>query len=155
MELEFKHLAAYFPYGLKCMYIHKTIEKQSINNKVFRLDSIITNNGQFIYWTHDRTFLKQIPSFTGKGFRACDFKPILRPLSDLTKEIEVNREKFVPVKEYSYLRFEEISTFTSGSRELGFISVREQDVLLELNFDVFGLIESGFTVDINSINQQL
>lgn len=80
-------------------------------------------------------------------------KPILRPLSYLTKEIEVYGEKFVPIKEYDYLRFDEISNYKGGSNTLNFIQVREQNVLLELHFDIYGLIEKGLAIDINTLKK--
>ena len=82
-----------------------------------------------------------------------EIKPILRPLSDLTKEIEVNGEKFVPTTEYSYLRFEEISTFKSGCNALQFIQVRELNLLYEMHFDIHNLIERGLAIDINTLEK--
>lgn len=79
-------------------------------------------------------------------------KPILRPLSDLTKEIEHNGEKFVPMVEYSSLRFEEISNYKGGQNVLNFIQVREYKLLLEMHFDVFGLIDKGLAIDISTLN---
>jgi len=74
-------------------------------------------------------------------------KLLLLPLSSLTKEIEHKGEKFVPSIEYGYLRFEEISTFKGGSNVLNFIQLREYNILLELHFDIFGLIERGLAVN--------
>jgi hypothetical protein len=134
MELEIKHLAAYLPYRLKI--------------RVFREDQIIfiedlDINGEVIDYIFERNeFSKNI------------YKPILRPLSDLTKEIEVNGERFVPAKLYSYLRFEEISTFKGGSRELEFIQAREYNILLALHFDIFNLIPNNLAIDINIYENQ-
>ena len=78
MKLEIKHLASYLPYGLKlkteygwCIML--TLNDWSVNGDC---------DESLCYETKDTT----------------DFKPILRPLSDLTKEIEVNGEKFVPIE---------------------------------------------------------
>ena len=67
MKLELKHLAPYLPYGLK--YV-----KYSYNNSPIRHDIMqgVSTNG--IYACGDITPL---------SFKNC--KPILRPLSDLTK----------------------------------------------------------------------
>jgi hypothetical protein len=70
MKLELKHLAGYLTYGLKVINIQ--------NNKEFKLEI------NFLSY-----FIKNIEIY----------KPILRPLSDLTKEIEVNGEKFIPIIE--------------------------------------------------------
>lgn len=69
MKLELKHLAPYLPYGLKLVYLDGSIR-------------------DLIYL--DLQSLSRIGIYC---------KPILRPLSDLTKEIEVNGEKFVPIIE--------------------------------------------------------
>jgi hypothetical protein len=91
----------------------------------------------------------------------------LRPLSDLTKEIEVNGEKFVPL---SILE----EKFRPLSRDLNIflfngrisIDIETQDYsqtidlfdgfliiqkLLEWHFDVFGLIENNLAIDINTL----
>ena len=69
-------------------------------------------------------------------------KPILRPLSDLTKEIDVNGEKhqmwlLVPhgnsINDVFSWQYKNIKT------------------LFEWHFDVFGLIENGLAIDINSL----
>lgn len=67
-KIELKHVAGYLPYGLKMI---------SQNDFVAPLIRELRVDGfQFMIDTR---------------------KPILRPLSDLTKEIEVNGEKIVPV----------------------------------------------------------
>lgn len=73
--LELKHLAPYLPYGLKGIY-NETIITLSLNGY-----SSVDEIGYDI-----------------SLFLSCKIKPILRPLSDLTKEIEVNGEKFVPLQ---------------------------------------------------------
>jgi hypothetical protein len=73
-KLELKHLAPYLPYGLNILIkrlkypVSEYVEKLSISNL-----GVIENK---IY----------------------NVKPILRPLSDLTKIIEHNGDKFVPIK---------------------------------------------------------
>jgi len=72
MKLTIEHLAPYLPYGLKVIVEYYGIETM-----------IGLNKGCIITDVDD-----------------CDFigiKPILRNLSDLTKKIEVNGEKFVPI----------------------------------------------------------
>lgn len=79
MKIELKHLAPYLPYGLK-IYI-------SGENAVFEIVGLNTN---FIeYHEIGRTITEQ------EEYKYC--KPILRNLSDLTKEIEVNGERFIPI----------------------------------------------------------
>jgi len=81
-------------------------------------------------------------------------KPILRPLSDLTKEIEVNGEKFVPVEVFGYE--EEITTDFIFKIDGSYYEITEMpfDViqkLLEWHFDIYGLIEANLAIDINTL----
>jgi hypothetical protein len=139
MKLELKHLAGYLPYGLKIQngwgYI-KTLKYSHLDDE---------NNG----------FITNV-------------MPILRPLSGLTKEIEVNGEKFVP-RDILDLKFRPISKdliiyFFNNNLEIdiqtqdysetldlfdGFLIVQK---LLEWHFDIYGLIEAGLAIDINTLN---
>lgn len=86
MKLELKHLAPYLPYDLK-IECHSEEEIQLKGSyvsvmKLLHADGIDDNYGN--NWN-------------------LDIKPILRPLSDLTKEIEVNGEKFLPIIELAKL----------------------------------------------------
>lgn len=135
MKLELKHLASYLPYGLDF-------------------------KGKRKGWV----------SFDGSRMTLCpiDFdgrfeiiKPILRPLSDLTKEIEHKGEKFVPseklkeifpnVSHWQYLTSmahiwqQYINNLTETNIEYCVIQK-----LFEWHFDVFGLIEQGLAIDINT-----
>jgi len=85
-------------------------------------------------------------------------KPILRPLSDLTKEIEVNGEKFVPMNFINELAFVNIlgySDFEDLIKPLGIneCSFWQIEKLSEWHFDVFGLIEKGLAIDFNTLNK--
>ena len=77
-KLELKHLAPYLPYGLK-MILEKSGDIRELN-------------GLFI----DLGELRFHFNVINRGQRLWNYKPILRPLSDLTKEIEVDGEKFMP-----------------------------------------------------------
>jgi len=140
MKLELKHLAPYLPYGLK------------MNRNVFIGELITLKNDKD---SIAETFEFQVTcSIWWENTNDCNhYKPILRPLSDLTKEITHNGETFVPIEEYHYLRFEEISNYKSGGIWLNHIHFREYNVLIELHFDVFGLIEKGLAIDINTLNK--
>jgi hypothetical protein len=127
-KLTIEHLAAYLPYGLD---LKVTCSFYGYNTMKLCDKSGLSNIG-----------------ISDVIDEPQDFKPILRPLSDLTTEIEHNGEKFVPTKEYHYLRFDEISTFKGGANDLIFMQVREYQILLELHFDVFGLIDKGLAIDI-------
>jgi hypothetical protein len=84
MKLELKHLAPYLPYRLKLKapYGFRPNGKES------------TGASRIVYLTGDLYADIENNTFNGEVF-----KPILRPISDLTKEIEVNGEKFYPLLE--------------------------------------------------------
>ena len=138
MKLELRHIAPYLPYGLK----------------VLRPDgrTILPVTG---LETSGDTFILQFKEGTGRWSYGGPekTKPILRPLSDLTKEIEHNGERFVPVevvygnqewkRQQDSVRIEEVVRGTAQWN-----TMRK---LLEWHFDVFGLIESGLAVGINTI----
>jgi hypothetical protein len=86
MKLELKHLSAYLPYGLKV---------GTDSGKV----ALLKNEGLrfFINIPYKGGMVNQ--SYEPKLLQNSDWKPILRPLSDLTKEIEHDGEKFVPIVE--------------------------------------------------------
>lgn len=166
-KLELKHLAPYLPFGLRieCLDFKKDyVGKQY--DKIVGLHQ----------W--DKTGVNWCVLTEGGSKPSLDsIKLILHPLSDLTKEIEVNGEKFVPVnriKDFynknilewdeqfvigvysislergSYDTFERIIIFGYD----GDISHTRYDIvqmLLEWHFDVFGLIEKGLAVDINTL----
>lgn len=79
----------------------------------------------------------------------------LRPLSDLTKQIEHNGNKFVAIEyfvdsENPYLKDEIIETLTLD-KEPYYINYGYATKLIEWHFDLFGLIEKGLAIDINTL----
>jgi len=131
MKLELKHLSPYLPYGLQIST--DDVGEDWIETVIgLNKEAIETSVGN--YWDYT-------------------VKPILRPLSDLTKEIEHKGDRFIPIIEYSYLRFKEIANYKGGQNTMKFIQVREQDLLFELKFDVFGLIDAGLAIDINTLDK--
>ena len=125
-KLELKHLACYLPYRLKVTW-------QNIENKQVKETMI----GSTMY------NLSGTPIEEVLDTDMC-IKPILRPLSDLTKELlseyyndlmDVDLERVIKdtlewPKNQSY-------TFTQQ--------------LFKWHFDVFGLIDKGLAIDINKV----
>ena len=134
-KLELKHLAPYLPYGLKI---------QGINHGEIAELSCCTETSVNIT---ARTFQY------GMWADIFDIKPILRPLSDLTKVIQHNGNEFIPYIEYNYIRefLEELSTL--DHTYMDHVQYKVIEVLFELHFDVFGLIEKGLAIDINTIKK--
>jgi len=128
MKLELKHLAGYLPYGLKGV--------EAIGSTIHILHSLDINKKAI--W-RNQEFLAMTSRI--------DCKPLLRPISDLTKEIEVNGEKFVPhlelggrpnLKDYDFVYFKK------NIENLSFGLIQQ---LLEWHFDIYGLIELGLAIE--------
>lgn len=108
-------------------------------------------------WTLDETNINSITTHD---------KLILRPLSDLTKEIEVNDERFIPIEfltkmfdlnENYELRFEN-NLFVLWDKINEWYRINDNNFILfqklfEWHFDVFGLIEKGLAIDKNSLQK--
>jgi hypothetical protein len=134
MKLELKHLAPYLPYKLMVRY------KPHFSDD-FKIKELDVNAIAFSLQQQD--------------------KPILRPLSDLTKEIEVNGEKFVPIEWFEndsivdyfdgniWVKF----LFEDGRGDLSLIPFGMIQKLLEWHFDIYGLIENILAIDINTLEK--
>jgi hypothetical protein len=129
MKLELKHVAPYLPYGLKYKSEHiegsRIYTMLGLNEKYNRLDSDCDYGWIYI-----------------KGI-----KPILRPLSDLTKEIEHNEERFVPFERIGWGNGTHVIPLILEGR----IDVKEYYLLLEWHFDVSNLIGKKLAFDINTL----
>ena len=84
-------------------------------------------------------------------------KPILYPFSDIKKVIDYTGEKITP---YNWIaeNFSNCGSFSDWFKEYQHIAIKDSLVeycvvekLIEFNFDVFGLIEKGLAIDINTI----
>ena len=147
-KLELKHLSAYLPYQLKCIY------KGDKNVNILGLSY---NEGEKLLikiGTHEWTNFFNI-------------KPIIRPLSDLTKDIEVNGEKFIPIEwfeigdddnvavDYGNGNVKLIGLLKDMSKynfiDLAYINYGVVEKLLEWHFDIFGLIKQNLAIDINTL----
>jgi hypothetical protein len=140
MKLEPKHIFAYLPYKVQVSKIHILNIGKCEGNGIGSINHILsTKSGQYKMWLH--------------------------PLSDLTKEIEVNGEKFIPIKILENIVYGiniykptnyplELTVMTCDySQEIdyynGYLIVQK---LCEWHFDVFGLIDAGLVVDINTVD---
>ena len=171
MKLELKHLASYLPYKLK-------VASGDWYDEDCKLDRIGTMVMNYDNYTPNNISINQLcgnidGKFTIYGVIKRKAKPILRPLSDLTKEIDgvvhlVNianlylkpRKHTIDnnraVSKHGYLEFE-ISTNRFFERDGGSelfqptYSFYMIEYLFQHHFDVYGLIEKGLAVDINNI----
>lgn len=140
-KLELKNLAPYLPYGLMVQY------EGAKKYEVILLES--------------KTLQIRVSRFPYRlRFSFSEIKPILRPLSDLTKEIEVNGEKFVP---YDYFYDDPENDWFDGNvwlnymfegnidkTDLNFIPYYIVQKLLEWHFNIFDLPENLY-VNYNNI----
>lgn len=88
-----------------------------------------------------------------------DCKPILHPLSDLTKEIEHKEMVLIPAVEMAKMR----SSYLDKSRYETALGQLKMDItvrrlpfdmmqkLIEWHFDIAGLIEEGEAIDVNTL----
>jgi hypothetical protein len=176
-KIELKHLAPYLPYGLQVMMpcMHDSPEPN-----IDELDSLCVSG--------------KINVQRNSPIEFGEFKPILRPLSGLTKEIAINGETLMPVKELFQMSYESVfnhrfdgeweNEFNDGDENIGITAIERlpkvwrygltvelpksflfsangdfmtiptftmYNKLFEWHFDVFGLIEKGLAIDINTI----
>ena len=130
-KLELKHLAPYLPYELDFTHLDGKKLCTSRMKGLYILNEAIYVNGF------------NINKYT-------KFKPILRPLSDLTKEIEISGVKFIPrktIKEWEKLTWSDDYFDEYFNRNVvDFIEWKYLKLLFEWHFDVFGLIEKGLAI---------
>lgn len=146
MKLELKHLTPYLPYGVGVGCNHYVVDKTDLG--IISKYNFLTGVVQFSSKEKDYN--------TGLEY----IKPILRPLSDLTKEMGFGTHKSYPMQEF-YIMY----GAGSGSKKqfeknyyeniiyTSYLSLSYEAVskLFEWHFDVFGLIEKGLAIDINTL----
>jgi len=135
MKLQLKHLSPYLPHGLETKCEGKV--------KIMVADSPL-----------ERSYEIGIGVFLARTLTSGQFKPFLRPLSDLTKQIEYCGKKFVPYKKFGiddtfgkFDDFLEVDIFDV----LNYGTIEQ---LLEWHFDVFGLLGAGLAIKINKLSTE-
>jgi hypothetical protein len=146
MKAKLEYFSAYLPYSVGV----KTIErKKTTLSGVNFIDQAIEINWMRKYNGCSGEILSFYDGKQRGHKNYIDYcKLILRPFSDLTKEIEHNGEKFVPVE-----KLEELYGQTLDMNEVNrliqpitcepYILIRQ---LFEWHFDVFNLIGNGLAV---------
>lgn len=147
MKLQLKHLAPYLPYGLKLA---------KSDNKPFNIEVMTGLNSGVVMINHD--------TLGWNDFE--DIKPILRNLSDLTKEIYHNGKTFKP----SFILTKVFKVADEYLIQLAFLSISNNkkelndfiafcpniilQYLHEWHFDTEGLIEEELAVDLNTLKEK-
>lgn len=145
MKLELKHLAPYLSYGLEFICICP----DSMEYEVSQVSNIHLGN---------EIIEVGATEFEFSDLGGEEIKPILRPLSDLTKEIEYNGEKIFPVEwlEDKYFTTDlhsQCNRIIEDERWINHCDYLLIQYLLEWHFDVFGLIEKGLAIDKNTLEK--
>lgn len=138
-KLTIELLAPYLPYNLK-MAVFDYYEEGLDEWEIKELSSLSIDDIEDLseWWDVERN----------NYFLNDEFKPVLHPLSDLTKEIEYKGERFVP--------FEKISMYNGVEYlieqiQLGLVEVIIYKNLLKWNFDVSNLLENDLAINYNKI----
>lgn len=121
--LELKDICGYLPYGLNYLRPDGSTILQAHGTLGTLLQS--QENGQITY----------------SSLSGC--RPILRPMSDLTKEITHEGERFVPT-----LALDKLNCFPVSDTEK---ALRYYDKLNEWMFDYRNLIYAGLAIDVNTL----
>ena len=138
-ELTLEHLSGYLPYGLKAEMLDYKSDYVGRQYDVIIGVHQWSKNGDWCLLTEGGSK----PSFN-------HIKPILRPLSDLTKEIEVGGNLIKPIDELSGA----LSALKNYELMIKhkLIMCNDMQILLKYHFDIHNLIEQGQAIDINTLN---
>jgi hypothetical protein len=178
MFLTMKEIAPYLPYGLK-------VQAQD-TEEIMLLFGLSGKDTAECCHLMDIDMVRLLPINTEQTEFIQEYvKPVLRPLSDLTKEIEHNGQRFIPIVDLLKIkhkgwvieklntRYEEIDfeiNYNYAKAHFRFMATLSIDVwlknlgmqdywivekLTEWHFDVFGLIEKSLAIDINSIKSTI
>jgi hypothetical protein len=164
-KLKKEHLEPYLLYGLNCLNQHLP-DTELVVEELIGISNHITWSGIF----NAMHGSNHIP--------ICGIKPILRPLSDLTKEIEINGDNFIPLFHFAkmqiandeldrlYIETDNKTFFncmynTGGEDDDLVVYFDSYNILLtpyeritellKMHFDIFGLIDAGLAIDINTL----
>ena len=131
MKLEIKHLAPYLPHRINLAYTH--------TNKVGQISNIYSIGAGY-----DNEDIKISIDYSD-GEHIWMYKPILRPLSDLTKG---DWDKIFTTDD-----IDDILTIFQSDKSMDCVEYYLVNILLSYHFDIFGLVEEGLALDINTINK--
>lgn len=166
-KLELKHLSVYLPYGLKVQLSDEgrfNLDNEYPNEHQFKsglITEFTISDGESIYGefkVSDRYYF----SFN----ELSEIKPLLRPLSSLTKEINWGNQTYTItdlfeigddggfIYEYDHGNIKLISQLKTIAEynyhhDINYLPYPVVQVLIEHHFDVFGLIDRGLALPID------
>lgn len=140
-------LAPYLPYGLKGIF------SDLPGNRVFSVTGLIEDEDNL---DNEMLVHGKPGAYGGHSSSLDNFKPILRPLSDLIQPEYVK----IIWEDESYLLGPEWTPIEQAKRVIhnkNFIDIcftwNTLEKFFAYHFDIFGLIERGEAIDINTITQ--
>lgn len=136
MKLELKHLASFLPYELR---------------------------GIFTIYNTEQTVRSLSVIYINRELEYRHFKPILRPLSDLTKDDKfselINEELICGA--WKFVHDDWTTSIQTSNNQHTLLIIQNEvapectvlffNYMIENHYDVFGLIEKGLAIDINTI----
>jgi hypothetical protein len=142
MKLELKHLAPYLPFKLEIQVAGENIDDDPEGlPRIFTMVGIV--DGEVI--RSKKGYIRNVEEEIEDVF------PILRPLSDLNKEIKVNGNLFTPNHHPLFKIFISADMDWFIDNCPFFVDYGQVQKLLEWHFDIFGLIELGLAIDKNTL----
>ena len=134
MKLETKHLAPYLPYKLKGIYEMSSKQKQETLQAIDTLGKCRTDED--LRW-----------------FEIKMFKPILQPLFNDNFDYTIFLMDNFPEEKWADA-YNDIMNGVGFGVKIEQIPYELHEFLFENHFDVFGLIEKGLAIDINTLSVQ-
>ena len=139
MKLELKHLAPYLPHRINCYGRGEVVEETQYSaNPISKLLTITGLNPSWVT-------VEGIRLTMDEGILIEDCIPILRPLSDLTKR---DWDKIFTTDD-----IDDILTIFQSDKSMDCVEYYLVNILLSYHFDIFGLVEEGLALDINTISK--
>ena len=153
MNLKSEYIAPYLPYDLQVLFEKEYFSTLKLVSDV-HFSARDHNGGEF-----------RTGYFVNDEFR--NWQLVLRPLSQLFEEIEVNGKRVIPInmlmqfwemppvgtQEYSYK--EQYFYKMLECVDLNCIRYGQYQMLLSWHFDIFGLIKNGLAVDMSQVNLKI
>ena len=136
MKLETKHLAPYLPYNLKCEVLNSGQEKEI---------------GEMIAVYNDGSACFGNIVESKKGFEY--IKPILQPLFNDNFDYTIFLMDNFPEEKWADA-YNDIMNGVGFGVKIEQIPYELHEFLFENHIDVFGLIEKGLAIDINTLSVQ-
>lgn len=126
MKLELKHLATYSPYKLMLMIDGLSCEIEGFD--LHKTDTVIAER---------------------VSYKFEEVKPILRPFTDLTEKRAVSILGFDKIDDEGYRQIYDLMRYGHEYTDCTRWDILEP--LIEWKYDIFGLINEGLAIDINTL----